>query len=69
VPAGTFDAIKVVAEGRGSTFINRIPLHSIVTIWYAPAAKRFVKVDARTYERNVPQELATFELVNFTLAR
>ncbi len=69
VPAGTFDAIKVVAEGRGSTFINRIPLHSIVTIWYAPAAKRFVKVDARSYERNVPQELATFELVDFTLVK
>jgi Skp family chaperone for outer membrane proteins len=69
VPAGTFDAIKVVAEGRGYTFINRIPVHSIVTIWYAPAAKRFVKVDARTYERNVPQELAVFELVDYKLAR
>ena len=65
VPAGTFDAIKVVAEGRGSTFINRIPVHSIVTIWYAPAAKRFVKFDARSFERNVPQELATFELVDY----
>ena len=69
VPAGTFDAIKVVAEGRGYTFINRFPIHSIVTIWYAPAAKRFVKVDARTYERNVPQELAVFELVDYKLAR
>jgi Skp family chaperone for outer membrane proteins len=69
VPAGTFDAIKVVAEGRGYTFINRFPVHSIVTIWYAPAAKRFVKVDARTYERNVPQELAVFELVDYKLAR
>jgi hypothetical protein len=69
VPAGTFDAIKVVAEGRGSTFINRFPIHSIVTLWYAPAAKRFVKVDARTYERNVPQELAVFELVDYKLAR
>lgn len=69
VPAGTFDAVKVVAEGRGYTFINRIPVHSIVTIWYAPAAKRFVKVDARTYERNVPQELAVFELVDYKLAR
>lgn len=69
VPAGTFDAIKVVAEGRGSTFINRTPLYSIVTIWYAPAAKRFVKFDARTYERTIPQELATFELVDFTLVR
>jgi len=69
VPAGTFDAIKVVAEGRGYTFINRFPIHSIVTIWYAPAVKRFVKFDARTYERNVPQELATFELVDYKLVR
>jgi Skp family chaperone for outer membrane proteins len=69
VPAGTFNAIKVVAEGRGSTFINRFPIHSIVTIWYAPEAKRFVKFDARTYERNMPQELAVFELVDYKLAR
>jgi hypothetical protein len=69
VPAGTFDAIKVVVEGRGETFINRVPMHSIVTIWYAPAAKRFVKFDARTYERTLPQELSTFELVDFKLAR
>jgi hypothetical protein len=69
VPAGTFDAIKVVAEGRGNSFINRIPLHSIVTIWYAPAAKRFVKFDARTYERTLPQELSTFELVDYKLGK
>jgi hypothetical protein len=69
VPAGTFDAIKVVAEGRGETFINRIPMHSVVTIWYAPEARRFVKFDARTYERTLPQELATFELVEYKLAK
>jgi hypothetical protein len=69
VPAGTFDTIKVVAEGRGETFINRIPMHSIITIWYAPAAKRFVKFDARTYERTFPQELATFELVDYKVVR
>jgi cell division protein FtsN len=69
VPAGTFDAIKVVAEGRGNTFINRIPMHSIVTIWYAPATKRFVKFDARTYERTLPQELATFELVDYKVIK
>lgn len=69
VPAGTFDAIKVVAEGRGETFVNRIPMHSVVTIWYAPEARRFVKFDARTYERTLPQELATFELVDYKLAK
>jgi hypothetical protein len=69
VPAGTFDTIKVVAEGRGETFINRIPMHSIITIWYAPAAKRFVKFDARTYERTFPQELATFELIDYKVVR
>jgi hypothetical protein len=69
VPAGTFDAIKVVAEGRGSTFINRFPVHSIVTVWYAPEVKRFVKFDARSFERNVPQEIATFELVEYKVAR
>jgi hypothetical protein len=69
VPAGTFDAIKVVAEGRGETFINRIPMHSIITIWYAPEARRFVKFDARTYERTLPQELSTFELVDYKLVK
>ena len=69
VPAGTFDAIKVVAEGRGESFVNRIPMHSVVTIWYAPEARRFVKFDARTYERTLPQELATFELVDYKLAK
>lgn len=69
VPAGTFDAIKVVVEGRGETFVNRIPMHSVVTIWYAPEARRFVKFDARTYERTLPQELATFELVDYKLVK
>ena len=69
VPAGTFDAIKVVAGGRGYSFINRSGIHSIVTIWYAPAVKRFVKFDARSYEGNVPQELAVFERVDYKLAR
>jgi hypothetical protein len=65
VPAGRFDAVKVEAEGRGYTFYKRIQTHSIVTIWYAPKVKRFVKYTAQSFEGDLPQELSTFELLEF----
>jgi hypothetical protein len=65
VPAGRFDAVKVEAEGRGYTFYKRIQTHSIVTIWYSPKVKRFVKYTAQSFEGDLPQELSTFELVEY----
>lgn len=65
VPAGRFDAVKVEAEGRGYTLFKRIQTHSIVTIWYAPKVKRYVKYTAQSFEGDLPQELSTFELLEF----
>jgi TIR domain len=69
VPAGRFDAVKVEAEGRGYTFFKYIPVHSIITIWYAPKVKRFVKYTALSYQQELPQELDTFELVDYKVKR
>ena len=48
VQAGTFDARKVVIEGRevfNGSFFYGIPSRPYsVTVWYAPAAKRFIKL-------------------------
>ena len=65
VPAGRFDTVKVEAEGRGYTFYKRIQTHSIVTIWYAPKVKRYVKYTAQSFEGDLPQELSTFELLEY----
>ena len=65
VPAGSFDAIKVEAEGRGYTLFKQLQVHSIVTIWYAPKVKRFVKYTAQSFEHDLPLELNTFELVDY----
>ena len=65
VPAGSFDAIKVEAEGRGYTLFKQVLVHSIITIWYAPDVKRFVKYKALSFEGQLPQELNTFELVDY----
>jgi hypothetical protein len=67
VPAGRFDTVKVEAEGRGYTFYKRIQAHSIITIWYAPKVKRFVKYTAQSFEGDLPQELSTFELLEYHL--
>ncbi len=67
VPAGRFSAVKVEAEGRGYTFYKRLQTHSIITIWYAPKVKRYVKYTAQSFEGDLPQELSTFELLEFRL--
>lgn len=66
VPAGTFDSIKVAGVGsvRGSVR-STVDMH--LTIWYAPAVKRFVKLDVRI-QGSTPRELSTFELVRYQLA-
>jgi TIR domain len=69
VPAGSFDAVKVEAEGRGYTFFKYLPVHSIITIWYAPKVKRFVKYTALSFQQELPQELNTFELVDYKIKR
>jgi hypothetical protein len=69
VPAGSFEAVKVEAEGRGYTLFKQILVHSIITIWYAPKAKRFVKYTALSFEGQLPQELNTFELVDYKVQR
>jgi len=68
VPAGRFDAIKVEAEGRGYTLFKQLQVHSIITIWYAPKVKRFVKYTAQSFEHDLPLELSTFELVEYRVS-
>jgi hypothetical protein len=69
VPAGTFDAVKVVVEHSwrpmaggagysGATFFGSRTL----TVWYAPAAKRAVKFSSRLNSGNVLPLDAEFEL-------
>ncbi|MCG6873984.1 MAG: toll/interleukin-1 receptor domain-containing protein [Betaproteobacteria bacterium] len=65
VPAGRFDTIKVEAEGRAYSLFKQLQVHSIITIWYAPKVKRFVKYTAQSFERELPVELNTFELVEY----
>jgi hypothetical protein len=65
VPAGSFDAVKIEAEGRGYTLFKQIQVHSIITIWYAPEVKRFVKYTALSFEGQLPTELNTFELMDY----
>ena len=72
VQAGTFEARKVVFEGRqvfsGSYFYG-IPSRAYsVTAWYAPAAKRFVKLQYSAIGGGqFPPESETIELVETSL--
>ena len=56
---------KAEAEGRGYTLFKQLQVHSIITIWYAPKVKRFVKYTAQSFEHDLPLELSTFELVEY----
>jgi uncharacterized caspase-like protein len=60
VPAGTFDAIRIAGTGSGS---NRTDVR--VTIWYAPAVKRYVKFDVASNTYHGANERLSFELVQF----
>jgi len=70
VPAGTFDALKLVVEGQvhSSTFgANAIPAHSgyqafTETVWYAPSVKRTVKSVTRGPNFTDAYELESFKL-------
>jgi hypothetical protein len=45
VPAGTFDAFKIVGLGRWSKLNGRASSASQLTVWDAPQVKRFVRYD------------------------
>lgn len=66
VPAGEFDAFKLVAKGglRGISGINsRIEAETETTYWYAPAARAVVK----SVNRNPYLGTSTVELVSIRL--
>ncbi|MBI4988535.1 MAG: caspase family protein [Rhodocyclales bacterium] len=69
VPAGTFEARKVVIEGTQvlrAAYGN--PSRSFtVTVWYAPAAKRFVKLTVSAPSSAFPAEHDLIELTEFKL--
>ena len=65
VPAGTFEAYKLVIEGHQYKQRNNPAWGSnpyTITIWYSPAAKRLVKLNI-----NGPSDKETIELVDFSL--
>ena len=66
VPAGQFDAFKLVARSalRGISGINsQIDAETVRTYWYAPAARAIVKsINRNPYLGTSTVELVTFEL-------
>jgi hypothetical protein len=68
VPAGEFDAFKLVAKGRlgGTSPINsRYDGETTETYWYAPAARAIVK----SVRHNPYLGTTTVELIRFELSR
>jgi len=51
VPAGRFQAIKVVLEGGGAGQVARGLTSFQMTVWYAPQSKRYVKATFLSYVR------------------
>jgi hypothetical protein len=76
--AGTFDALKmrIFMQLDDETFY-RYPTQCTYVMWYAPAAKAWVKQEQRSYyltkegrdTASVPGQNATIELVSFTPGR
>lgn len=70
VPAGTFDAVKVVLEGS-QPVAGTGPRRFSVMVWYAPAVKRFVKAvysapeATQAYFVYAVQERDTVELLEY----
>lgn len=70
VPAGTFEARKIVIEGTQvlrAAYGNPSRTYT-VTVWYAPAAKRFVKLTFFAPSAAYPAEQDTIELVETNFA-
>lgn len=68
-PAGTFEAQKIVIEGREyGTRMTHLSRPYTITAWYAPAVRRFVRL---TYlgapSGSFPVEQETIELMEFRL--
>lgn len=64
VHAGTFDTVVLTAEGYSN---NGDRKESLITVWYAPAAKRFVKFSTRTGMLGRLDEYALFELADYKI--
>ena len=69
VPAGTFEAIHVSLQGATTVRVNNgtLPGNAHFDIWYAPAAKRWVKLVARVTAGSSSMEDAILELAEFQL--
>ncbi len=70
VPAGTFEARKLIIEGTQvmrAAYGNPSRIFT-VTVWYAPAAKRFVKLTFAAPLAAFPAEHDTIELVETNFA-
>jgi len=64
VPAGTFEAQKLVVEGTQFVRSNFAPVLSRdykITVWYAPAARRFVKMTISAPEKGLASSLLSAE--------
>lgn len=73
VPAGTFDAVKVLVVGQRASAMSgwtqgREPVKTLHTVWYAPEVKRVVKqASISENHKQVVQDKDTFELVSYRL--
>jgi len=66
VPAGTFEAQKLVLEGVKFSPTTRSSFS--MTVWYAPAAKRFVRIETSVLGNiMVPKEHEVIELTGYQL--
>lgn len=69
VPAGKFDAYKVVISGMENTYYSTMISRTyVVTVWYAPKAKRLVKLSfVGNPASNISAENQTIELTELRL--
>ena len=71
VPAGTFDALKVVIKGyyRGSDAHNSWSGERTDTVWYVPEARRYVKWIYMDVPRGKVMDHEIYELAAYKLAQ
>ena len=68
VPAGSFDSIKVIGEGRWFNTSTKGEDVTEVSIWYAPAVRGIVRYHERRWMRGAIGLDVTDELVSYKLA-
>lgn len=68
VPAGTFEAYKIslVIDATGSDEDANVG-HTVETLWYAPAVKRYVKLDVTFSRDGRVRSEDGYELLDFSL--